>query len=113
MASFKQPTLSLFVEKHPAITGTRWDKWIMRLKNYFIAADINEAKMKRAALLHYAGEWVLDIFTNLRDTGEDRGAETQGGWGNISPPTILLHPPNNLSMVFIYIPSNNLTLVCI
>ena len=87
MASFNQPTLSLFVKKNPGITGTRWDKSMLRLKNYFIAANINEAKMKRAVLLHYAGEWVLDIFTNLRDTVEDRGAET---WG--------IYPPNNLTV---------------
>ena len=36
---------------------------------------------------------------------ESRGAETRGGWGDISP--------KNLSMVYICIPSNNLTLVCI
>ena len=36
------------------------------------------------------------------------------GWYNdISLPIIWLYPPNNLSMVFICIPSNNLTLVCI
>ena len=41
-----------------------------------------------------------------------RGAETRGGWG-IYPPNNLTVPPNNLSMVYICIPSNNLTLVCI
>ena len=27
--------------------------------------------MKRAALLHYAGEWLFDIFFNLRDPSDD------------------------------------------
>ena len=27
--------------------------------------------MKGTALLHYAGEWVFDIFLNLPDTGDD------------------------------------------
>ena len=44
---------------------------MLRLKNYFIVANITEAKMKRAASLQYAGEWVFNIFTNLPDTGED------------------------------------------
>ena len=32
--------------------------------------------------------------------------------GNIFPPIIWLYPPSNLSMIFICIPSNKLTLVC-
>ena len=39
---------------------------------------------------------------------EPRGAETRGGWGNISPPILWLYPPNSLRMVHICILPNNL-----
>ena len=51
---------------------------------------------------------------NLRLTlSAARGAETHGGWGDISPNNLTLYPPNNLSMAFFSIPSNNLTLACV
>ena len=42
--------------------GPRWNKWVDRLENYFIAMNIDEDGRKRALLLHYAGERVYDIY---------------------------------------------------
>ncbi|KAK3716437.1 hypothetical protein QZH41_016846, partial [Actinostola sp. cb2023] len=49
----------------------RWRKWIKRLENLFIAADISDEKRQRALLLYYAGEEVSEVFDTLTDTGED------------------------------------------
>ena len=43
---------------------------MLRLENYFVVANITDNKVKQAALLHYVGEWVFDIFLSLPDTGE-------------------------------------------
>ena len=49
----------------------RWSKWVKRLENLFVALGINDKKMKRALLLHYAGNDVHDIFETLQNTGDD------------------------------------------
>ena len=45
--------------------------------------------------------------------GLQPGVPKPGGDRGIYPPNNLTASPNNLTMVYIYIPSNNLTLVCI
>ena len=49
----------------------RWRKWIKRLENLFVAADIKDKKRQPALLLHYAGEEVSEIFDSLLETGDD------------------------------------------
>lgn len=51
--------------------STRFDKWIKRLENLFIAADIDDTKRQRALLLHYGGQDLFDIFETLDGTGDD------------------------------------------
>ena len=46
--------------------AVHWCKWISRLENVFIAADV-----KDALLLHYSGESLFDIYETLPDMGED------------------------------------------
>ena len=49
----------------------RWRKWIKRLENLFVAADIKGKKRQRALLLHYAGEEASEIFDSLLETGDN------------------------------------------
>jgi hypothetical protein len=53
------------VESDKSNTGPRWDRWVRRLENLFVAMDITEESedgRKRAFLLHYVGERVYDIY---------------------------------------------------
>ena len=52
------------IHKDTAV-GQRWSKWVKRLENFFVAANITTEARKRALLLHYAGEEVHEIFDNL------------------------------------------------
>ena len=52
-------------EVDPASTAQRWKKWTDRFENLMTALNINDAKRKRALLLHLAGEAVYDIFEGL------------------------------------------------
>ena len=49
----------------------RWDKWIDKLRNLFVAANIKDTKRQRALMLHYAGDDVYDIFQLLTDMSDD------------------------------------------
>ena len=49
----------------------RWRKWIKRLQNLFVAANIKDKKRQRALLLNYAGEEVCEIFETIPDSGDD------------------------------------------
>ena len=49
----------------------RFNKWVDKLKNLFVGANIMDHKRKRALMLHYAGDEVYEIFQSLTDTGED------------------------------------------
>ncbi len=53
--------------------GVRWERWVNRLENLFIAMDLDETdddNRRRALLLHYAGERVHDIYeVEKGDTG--------------------------------------------
>lgn len=59
------------INTEPSTLGIRWAKWLKRLENYFIVNKIITDVGKRAALLHYAGEEVFDIFENLPNTGNE------------------------------------------
>ena len=47
-----------------------WKKWTNKLKNLFIALDIDNAKQKKALLLYYGGDRLSDIYNTLGDTAE-------------------------------------------
>ena len=51
--------------------ANKWSKWIKRLENLFIAADITDTKHQRALLLHYGGQEVYHIYETLENTGDD------------------------------------------
>ena len=48
-------------ETDKANAGSRWEKWLKRLENFFVAMNIDNDDRKKALLLHYAGEQVYDI----------------------------------------------------
>ena len=71
MATAVIPNFDPFDVHADSAIAQRWRKWIKRLENLFVAANIKNAERQRALLLHYAGEEVCDIFEVLPDTGED------------------------------------------
>ncbi|KAK3105801.1 hypothetical protein FSP39_006028 [Pinctada imbricata] len=64
------PTFDFESDKSNA--GPKWDRWIGRLENLFVANKINNEEgddaRKRALLLHYCGERVYDIY--MAEKGE-------------------------------------------
>ena len=51
---------------------TRWDKWVKKLNNLFLAMDIQDPDRKNAILLHYA-EVINDIYdTNTQSPNQNR-----------------------------------------
>lgn len=68
--AFNLPTFPVF-DIHSGNTGARWPKYIRPLENVFVAFNVTENKQKRALLLHYAGEEVMDVFDTLGDTRTD------------------------------------------
>ncbi|XP_038060081.1 uncharacterized protein K02A2.6-like [Patiria miniata] len=75
MAASNCPNLPSFpnFQPHtePSTVGLRWQKYVKRLENLFVAFNIVDDKQQRALLLHYAGQEVMDIFETLADTGSD------------------------------------------
>ena len=49
----------------------RWRKWIKRLQNLFVAANIKDKQRQRVLLLYYAGEEVCEIFETIPESGDD------------------------------------------
>ena len=52
-------------DPHEQPVGPRWTKWLSRLDNYLVAANITDPVRQKALLLHHAGEQVHDIFDAL------------------------------------------------
>ena len=72
MATQNLPSFPSFsVHTDTGSTGPRWEKYVKRLEIMFDAFTVTEDKQKRALLLHYAGEEVMDVFDTLPDTGAD------------------------------------------
>ncbi|KAJ8050489.1 hypothetical protein HOLleu_03714 [Holothuria leucospilota] len=65
--SITLPSLPTF-QLHARNTAVRWDKYIRRLENMFIAFNVVNDEQKRALLLHHAGEEVMDVFDILTNT---------------------------------------------
>lgn len=59
------PQFPEFVLHAEGSTATRWKKWKDQLENLLVALNISDKKLRKAILLHYAGEKVHDIFTTL------------------------------------------------
>ena len=51
--------------------GAIAQRWIKRLENLFVAADIKDKTRQGAFLLYYAEEEVCDIFETLPESGDD------------------------------------------
>ena len=47
-----------------------WEKYLKRFENLILALDIKDDTRKRALLLHYIGEQVVEIFDTLPNTGD-------------------------------------------
>ena len=71
MASLQFPEFSLGDSSDQSNVGPRWERWLGRLENFFVAFDIKDDTRKRAMLLHFAGESVSNIFSTLSDTGDE------------------------------------------
>ena len=59
------------IDLDKSINGPRWDRWIGRLENLFVAMEIvdpSDDDRKRALLLHYCGERVYDIYIAEKGT---------------------------------------------
>ena len=41
--------------------GQRWESWVRRFENYIVAKNIQNDKIMKAMLLHYAGEAVFEL----------------------------------------------------
>ena len=70
MSGLHHESFPPFFETDPSSTSVRWSTWLERLENFFIIHRIKKGDEKRAALLHYAGEWVYDIFKSLPNRGD-------------------------------------------
>ena len=66
------PTFPAFEVHLDRIVGPRWKKRLARFENLIVRMGIEDAKQKRALLLHYSGPEVDEIFDALEDTGEDK-----------------------------------------
>ena len=66
------PTFPPFQVHLDGNVGPTWKKWLARLQNVIVGVGIEDAKQKRALLLHYSGPEVDEIFDTLEDTGEDK-----------------------------------------
>ena len=66
------PTFPPFQVHLDGNVGPRWKKWLARFENLIVGMGIEDAKQKRALLLHYSGPEVDEIFDTLEDTGEDK-----------------------------------------
>lgn len=67
--SYTLPIYDKFNVHSEGAVALRWEKWLRRLENLFVALNISDKRRKRALLLHYAGEEVQDIFDTLENTG--------------------------------------------
>ena len=65
------PNLDPFDIHADGAVAQRWRKWIKRLQNLFVAANIKDKKRQRALLLYYAEEEVCEIFETIPDSGDD------------------------------------------
>ena len=70
------PTFPAFQVHLDGNVGPRWKKWLARFENLIVGMGIEEAKQKRALLLHYSGPEVDEIFDTLEGTGEDKDYKT-------------------------------------
>ena len=66
------PTFPPFQVHLDGNVGPRWKKWLARFENLIVGMGNEDAKQKRALLLHYSGPEVDEIFDTLEDTGEDK-----------------------------------------
>ena len=83
MASGVFPTFSVHAD--PNTTSIRWQKWMDKLENLFVALNIDSNKKRKATLLHYAGDEVFDIHHNFTDQQKGIGAITTTGDGSTIP----------------------------
>jgi hypothetical protein len=65
------PPPAFDAESDKSSLAQRWKDWRERFDMYLLAANITDAKQKRALLLYVAGPAVHKIFNTLTDTGTD------------------------------------------
>ena len=74
--SVSLPTFPAFQVHLDGNVGHRWKKWLARFDNLIVGMGIEDAKQKRALLLHYSGPEVDEIFDTLENTGEEKDHKT-------------------------------------
>ena len=71
MASSGLPIFQKFnVDDDVTSLAANWKKWIKKLEYLFVAMDVDESPRKKALLLYYAGDRVVDIYETLNDTSD-------------------------------------------
>ena len=72
--------------------AVRWRRWLARFENMLEALNIQEAPRKKAMLLHYAGEDVIEIYEGLNlDAGRNTApSANEGDDGKNDPFTIMI-----------------------
>jgi len=68
------PVFNEFVIHEDDNVGPRWERYVQKLNNMFVAMDINNEVRKKAMLLHFVGEPVNDIVHTLQ-LGEGGNSE--------------------------------------
>ncbi|KAK9681294.1 hypothetical protein QE152_g38426 [Popillia japonica] len=64
------PILAFDAKTDTTNIGERWRKWLNRVENYLVAANITGDERKTATLLHLIGEDAHDIYLSLPDPTE-------------------------------------------
>lgn len=62
---------AFYAESESSSLAQRWKEWRERFEMCLLAANITDAKQKRALLLYVTGPAVHKIFNTLTDTGTD------------------------------------------
>ncbi len=63
--SINLPPFAEFAFQPRETAPTRFDKYIKRLENMFLAMSVTDAKQKKAMLMHYIGDQGNDVFDTL------------------------------------------------
>ena len=74
--SVSLPTFPAFQVHLDGNVGPRWKKRLARFENLIVGMGIEDAKQKRALLLHYCGPEVDEIFDTLKNTGDENDYKT-------------------------------------
>ena len=72
-----QQTLPPFTLEPPETVSQRWDRWLRRFANFLTAKEVTDDGVKKAMLLHFAGEKVFDLSESLGVVDNDSYDQTK------------------------------------